>query len=120
MCAAISICRKLLAYEDKPNFVDMVISELDSNDFMQIYDITKLGTGTKIPIKKTKIDFDYALEKGYRIIDTSALNWMQIGDSAGSINEQVGMYYSFDKDFFDTGQSAQLSKQHEIIRMVHL
>ena len=109
MCAAISICRKMLAYEDKPNFVDMVLTEIDNSDYMKVYDITKLGTGTKVPIKKTNIDYNYALERGYRIIDTSALNWMQIGDTAGSVNEQVGMYSSFDKDFFDTFHDSHLT-----------
>lgn len=108
MCAAISICRKLLAYEDKPNFVDMVMTELDSNDYMKVYDITKLGSGTKIPINKTNIDYTYALERGYRIIDTSALNWMHIGDTVGSANEPVGMYYPFDKGYFDTFHDSHL------------
>lgn len=109
MCAAISICRKALAYEDKANFVDMVMSEIDNSDYMQVYDITKLGTNTKIPINKTNINYNYALERGYRIIDTSALNWMQIADTAGSVNEPVGMYSSFDKSFFDTFHDSHLT-----------
>ena len=36
MCAAISICRKMLAYEDKANYVDMIMSELDDNNYMQV------------------------------------------------------------------------------------
>lgn len=109
MCAAISICRKALAYEDKPNFVDMVMSEIDNSDYMQVYDITKLGTNTKIPINKPTIDYDYALENGYRIIDTSALNWMQVADTAGSVNEPVGIYSTFDKRFFDTFHDSHLT-----------
>lgn len=110
MCAAISICRKALAYEDKPNFVDMIMSELDDKPYMEVYDITKLGSGTKIPIGKTSsIDFDYALARGYRIIDTSALYWMNIADSAGSTNEFVRMYSGFDKTFFDTFHDAHFN-----------
>lgn len=109
MCAAISICRKALAYEDKPNFVDMIMSEIDSSDYLQVYDITKLGTNTKIPINKTAIDYNYALEKGYRIIDASALNWMHVADTAGSVNEAVGMYSAFDKTFFDTFHDSHLT-----------
>ncbi len=109
MCAAISICRKSLAYEDKANFVDMVMSELDSSDYLQVYDITKLGTHTKVPINKPAINYDYALSKGYRILDTAALNWMHVGDTnAGTANDFVGMYSSFDKDFFDTFHDSHL------------
>ena len=110
MCAAISICRKALAYEDKPNFVDMIMSELDNKPDMEVYDITKLGSGTKIPIGKTSsVDFDYALSKGYRIIDTSALYWMNIADTAGSTNEAIRMYSGFDKSFFDTFHDSHLN-----------
>lgn len=108
ICASISICRKLLAYEDKPNYVDMVLSELEDSDTMQVYDINKLGTHTKIPISKCYIDFDYALAKGYRIVDTSAMYWMNIADTAGSANEAVGMYSAFDKQNFDTWADAHL------------
>ena len=38
MCAAISIVRKKLAYEDKPNYVDSLISELDSSNSSPIVD----------------------------------------------------------------------------------
>jgi len=102
MCAAISICRKLLAYEDKANFVDMILSELDNSNAIEAYDINKLGSKEKIKLQKTNVDFNYALSKGYRIIDTSALYWMHIADTAGINNEQVGMYMPFDKDLFDT------------------
>jgi hypothetical protein len=108
-CGAISICRKALAYEDKPNFVDIILSELDNSDYIQVYDITKLGTHTKIPVNKISLDFEYALSKGYRIIDTSALYWMNIADMAGSANEFVKMYSSFDKTYFDTFQDSHLT-----------
>lgn len=108
MCAAISICRKALAYEDKPNFVDMIMSELDENPYMMVYDISKLGTHTKIKTPKTYVDFDYAISRGYRIIDASALYWMHIADTEFSQNEVVGMYSAFDKEFFDTFHDSHL------------
>ena len=108
MCAAISICRKNLAYEDKANYVDIILSELDNSPDMMVYDITKLGSGTKIPIPKISIDFDYALSQGYRIIDTSALYWMNIADTDFSNNNPVGVYNPFDKQFFDTFKDSHL------------
>ena len=102
ICGAISICRKALAYEDKANFVDMILSELDNNDYIMVYDINKLGSHTKIPTEKTYIDFKYALEKGYRIIDTSSMYWMHIADHAGAANERIGHYSAFDKKNYDT------------------
>lgn len=109
ICAAISICRKLLAYEDKSNYIDMILSELDDKDYMEVYDITKLGTHTKIPIEKCNIDFDYALKNGYRIVDTSAMYWMNVADTAGAVNEPVGYYSSFDKTNFDTFKDMHIS-----------
>lgn len=102
ICAAISICRKLLAYEDKPNYIDMIISELDDKDYIEVYDITKLGSHTKIPIQKCDIDFNYALAQGYRIVDTSAMYWMNVADTAGATNEVIGLYSPFDRQNFDT------------------
>ena len=108
MCAAISICRKALAYEDKTNYVDMIMSELDDSPVLMVYDINKLGSGTKVPISKTRLDFDYALSKGYRIIDTSALYWMHLANTTGSGNEFIGMYSTFDKEDFDTFHDCHL------------
>ena len=101
MCAAISIVRKAVAYEDKQNYVDSIISELDDNDTMEVYDIQNLGSGKKVPIKKTYIDFDYAQERGYRIVDASTLQWMNIGGMYGAQNESLNEFNSFDKDNFD-------------------
>ena len=109
ICAAISICRKALAYEDKANFVDLILSELDNKDYMMVYDINKLGSHTKIPIEKTYIDFKYALEKGYRIIDTSSMYWMHIADHAGAANERIGHYSAFDKKNYDTFTDTHIS-----------
>ena len=114
ICAAISICRKALSYEQKAKYVDMVLSELDSNDYMMVYDITKLGSGTKIPVKKASMDFEYALEKGYRIVDTSAMYWMNVADMVGATNEQIQKYIPFNKGDLDVLQDSHINENLEI------
>lgn len=101
MCAAISIVRKKLAYEDKPNYVDSIISELDSSDKMSVYDRSHLGSGEKIEVEKVPVDFDAALAKGYRIIDASTMHWMQIAGMSGSNNISYSVYNPFDRENFD-------------------
>ena len=114
ICAAISICRKALSYEQKAKYVDMVLSELDSNDYMMVYDITKLGSGTKIPVKKASMDFEYALEKGYRIVDTSAMYWMNVADMVGATNEQIQKYIPFNKGDLDVLQDSHINENLDI------
>lgn len=109
ICAAISIARKSLAYEDKANYVDMIMSELDDSDYMQVYDITKLGSNEKIPIEKNYVDFDYALSRGYRIVDSAAMYWMNVADTVGGTNEVIGSYSPFDKENFDTFQDIHIT-----------
>lgn len=101
MCAAISIVRKKLTYEDKPNYVDAILSELDSNNYISVYDRTNLGSGHKVKVAKVPVDFNTALAKGYRIIDASALHWMQIADMGGSGNVSYNDYHPFDTENFD-------------------
>lgn len=101
-CAAISICRKKLAYEDKANYVDIILSELDDKNYMMVYDISNLGSHKKIPVEKPYIDYDYAMKQGYRILDASALNWMNAADGTGRVNVSTRNYVAFDKTFFDT------------------
>lgn len=101
MCAAISIVRKKLTYEDKPNYVDAILSELDSNNYISVYDRTNLGSGHKVKVAKVPVDFNTALSKGYRIIDASALHWMQIADMGGSGNISYNDYHPFDTENFD-------------------
>lgn len=108
ICAVISIARKLMAYEDKANYVDMVMSELDASDYLQVYDITNLGSHKKVPIPKSEIDFNYALSKGYRILDTSSMYWMSVADTVGSNNDIVGAYLAFDKRNFDVWNDSHL------------
>ncbi len=102
ICAAISICRKALAYEDKANYVDMLLTELDDKDYMEVYDRANLGQHKKVPIPKSPIDYNYAIKKGYRIVDTSAMNWMNVADTAGAFNDIMGTYNAFDKENFGT------------------
>lgn len=83
MCAAISISRKLMSYEYKKDYVDTVLSELDDNNTMMVYDIADIGSGKKVPVTKTDINFIDAMNKGYRIVDASTVQWMNIADMSG-------------------------------------
>ena len=105
-CAAIAIVRKKLAYEDKPNYVDMILSELDSNDYLLVYDRGKLYTGVKTKVEKIPVDFDTALANGYRIIDASTMQWMQVAQMSGSNSIAYNEYLPFDKDNFDVNTDA--------------
>lgn len=101
MCAAISIVRKKIAYEDKPNYVDSILSELDASDYISVYDRNALGTGKKVEVSKIRVDFDTAIAKGYRIIDASTMHWMQIAQMSGESNLAYNEYIPFDKENFD-------------------
>ncbi len=98
MCAAISICRKLMAYEDKTRFVELIMDELEDSPSMSVYDITELGSGKKVNIPKTELDYNTALERGYRIIDASAHNWMQNAHASGDGTIQTEHYVPFDEE----------------------
>ena len=100
ICAAISICRKLMAYEDKSRYVDLIMEELKDSPDMSVYDVTELGSGKKVNIPKTPIDYDIALSKGYRIIDASAHNWMHNAHASGDGTIQTEYYISFDDENF--------------------
>ena len=100
MCAAISIARKTMAYEDKPNYVDNLLSELDDTPHVMIYDKTQLGKGQRVPVEKIPVDFDAAEKKGYRIVDASTTQWMNIGDLYDSSNKPKEYYVSFDTENF--------------------
>lgn len=113
MCAAISITRKAIAYEDKPNYVDALLSELDATDKVMVYDRFNLGSGKRIPVQKVPLDFDYALSKGYRIVDASATQWMNIADMYGINNENMEEYNPFDKLNFDAFQDVHFNQNFE-------
>lgn len=102
MCAAISTSRKVMAYEYKDKYVTMIMEELNNKPEMEVYDPTKLGTNEKIAVPKTEVDFDYADDKGYRILDASALQWMNIAGNTGRGDVQSTHFSAFDKQFFDT------------------
>ena len=111
MCADISISRKALAYEDKPNYVDAILSELDDTPFVMVYDRTNLGSKKRVPVQKASIDYDYATAKGYRIVDASCLQWMQIAEMFGANNEVLQVYNAFDKENFDVYHDAFFNAQ---------
>lgn len=111
MCAAISIVRKAVAYEDKPNYVDALLSELDDTNTVMVYDRQNLGSGKRIPVNKIKVDFDYAQERGYRIIDASTLQWMNIAGMYGVQNENLHDFSAFDKQNFDAFHDAFFTKK---------
>ncbi len=92
MCAAISIVRKLTAYEYKRNYVDSVLSELDNTDNMMVYDRAQLGKDVKIPVTKAMIDYDKAIKNGFRIVDASVANWMNYADM-DLANDDIGLMY---------------------------
>lgn len=96
ICAAISICRKAVAYEDKVRYMEIIEDELSAEPEMSVYDVTDLDSKNKVKIKKINIDYDSALAKGYRIIDTSAHNWMQNAHASGDGTIQTEQYTAFD------------------------
>ena len=106
ICAAISICRKAVAYEDKVRYMDILLSELDDSNTMEVFDITDLESGKKVTLQKADIDYDSALAKGYRIIDASAHIWMQNAHASGNGTLLTESYIAFDDDtynLFDDG-----------------
>lgn len=98
MCAAISICRKNMAYEDKTRYVELIMDELSDSPVMSVYDITDLESGNKVNIPKTSVDYDAALSHGYRIIDTAAHLWMHNAHASGDGSIQTEHYIPFDDD----------------------
>jgi len=102
MCAAISIARKLMSYEYKPDFVDSILSELDDTENIMVYDLAHLGEKKKVPVQKAFIDFEDAMNKGYRIIDASTTQWMNIADMFGVDNKNELVYTAFDGNHFGT------------------
>ena len=106
ICAAISIVRKKLAYEDKPNYVDAILSELDSSDVLSVYNRGKLFSKEKIKVHKVPVDFETALANGYRIIDASTMHWMQVAQMSGASSAAFDEYKPFDKENFDVNKDA--------------
>ena len=123
VCASISIARKLMAYEYKRNYVDCVMSELDNTDNLMVYDRTKLGRGIKIPVSKALIDYNKAINNGFRIVDASVANWMNYADMDMS-NEDIGVMYTMydemnnglyqDKHINILGKDTKIPNQFEL------
>ena len=110
MCAAISIARKLLSYEDKPNYVDNILEELNDSPTMMVYDKNKIGQKIKVPVEKTYIDYDDAIDKGYRIVDASTLNWMHIAGMYGSESTPKMDFTAFDVNNFGVNNDSYNTK----------
>ena len=106
ICAAISICRKAVAYEDKSRYMDIVLEELKDSPKMEVFDITELGSGKKILLDKADIDYDRAIAKGYRIVDASAHIWMQNAHASGNGSILTESYTAFDDDTYDVFHDA--------------
>lgn len=96
ICAAISICRKDMAYEDKVKYIDLILEELKDSPVMSVYDITELGSGKKVDIPKTVVNYDVAIARGYRVIDASAHLWMHNAHASGDGTLQTEHYIPFD------------------------
>ncbi|MDD3236743.1 MAG: hypothetical protein PHV37_01430 [Candidatus Gastranaerophilales bacterium] len=101
MCAAISISRKAMAYEYKPQYLDIIFDELSDSDTMHVYDVTKLDEGKKVPVKKTYVDFNDAFRKGYRLIDASAHQWMHMAGTISDGTSSIASYTPFDNDNYE-------------------
>ncbi len=107
-CAAISVARKALVYEDKKAYIDTILSEIDNKPYMEIYDVTRLleykndeekyqkERAPKIKVNKARINYDRAEKEGYRIIDASVLNWMKIAGTVGDGSIELQDYIAFD------------------------
>ena len=106
ICAAISICRKAVAYEDKVQYMNIVMSELDDSRTMEVFDITDLESGKKVTVAKADIDYDSALAKGYRIIDASAHMWMQNAHASGNGTILTESYTAFDDETYNVFDDA--------------
>jgi len=101
ICAAISYARKAVAYEDKVAYINSIYMELDDNPQMYVFDITKLGKKIKIPIAKTYIDYNSLIKKGYRIIDSSVFQWMNVAGTTGSGSNSVEYYIGYDSQNYE-------------------
>ncbi len=100
ICGAISMSRKRVAYESKDKYIDSILEELNDSDMMEVYDVTELGSGKKVKVPKIEIDYNTILNKGFRIIDTGAFQWMQNGSSIGNGTKKLISYIPFDENSY--------------------
>ena len=62
--------------------------------------------------------FDYADDKGYRILDASALQWMNIAGNSGDGKTQSTHFSAFDKKYFDTFHDSHLMRDLDDPKLV--
>ena len=135
-CAATSVARKTLLYEDKVAYIDTLLSELDDKTYMDVYDVTRLLEyqndpekyaklrAPKVQVDKAQINYDRAIYEGYRIIDAAALNWMKIAGTVGDGTIALRDYIAFDARhkglFFDSRilkiEDEDYASQHDYLR----
>lgn len=107
MCAAISIARKTIAYEDKVRAMEIMMNELDATPTMKVYDRTEIGSGKMVEIPKAHVDFTDGMKKGYRIIDTGTHQWMNAANIVGDGSISVAHYQAFDPDNYEIFRDAK-------------
>lgn len=107
MCAAISIARKTIAYEDKVRAMEIMMAELDNKPTMEVYDRTAIGTGKKVQIEKAHVDFTDGIKKGYRIIDCGTHQWMNAANVVGDGSVSIAHYQAFDPDNYEIFRDAK-------------
>lgn len=107
MCAAISIARKTIAYEDKVRAMEIMMAELDNKPTIEVYDRTAIGTGKRVSIEKAHVDFTDGIKKGYRIIDTGTHQWMNAANVVGDGSISIAHYQAFDPDNYEIFRDAK-------------
>lgn len=107
MCAAISIARKTISYEDKVRAMEIIMNELDATPTMKVYDRTAIGTGKMVEIPKAHVDFTDGMKKGYRIVDTGTHQWMNAANVVGDGSVSTAHYQAFDPDNYEIFRDAK-------------
>lgn len=107
MCAAISIARKTISYEDKVRAMEIMMNELDATPTMKVYDRTAIGTGKMVEIPKAHVDFTDGMQKGYRIVDTGTHQWMNAANVVGDGSISTAHYQAFDPDNYEIFRDAK-------------
>ena len=107
MCAAISIARKTISYEDKVRAMEIMMAELDNKPTMEVYDRTELGSGKRVEIKKAHVDFTDGMKKGYRIVDTGTHQWMNAANVVGDGSISIAHYQAFDPENYEIFRDAK-------------
>lgn len=107
MCAAISIARKTITYEDKVRAMEIMMAELDNKPTMEVYDRTELGSGKKVSIEKAHVDFTDGMKKGYRIVDTGTHQWMHAANTVGDGSISIAHYQAFDPENYEIFRDAK-------------